>query len=34
MAPIPAVGEHTDTILRELGYEEETLAALRREGAI
>ena len=34
IAPIPAVGEHTDTILRELGYEEETLAALRREGAI
>ena len=34
MAPIPAVGEHTDTILRELGYEEETVAALRREGAI
>jgi itaconate CoA-transferase len=34
MAPIPAVGEHTDTILRELGYEEVTVAALRREGAI
>ena len=34
MAPIPAVGEHTDTILRELGYEEETVATLRREGAI
>jgi len=34
MAPIPAVGEHTDTILRELGYEEGTVAALRREGAI
>ena len=34
MAPIPALGEHTDTILRELGYEEETVAALRREGAI
>jgi crotonobetainyl-CoA:carnitine CoA-transferase CaiB-like acyl-CoA transferase len=34
MAAIPAVGEHTDTILRELGYEAETVAALRREGAI
>ena len=34
MAPIPGVGEHTDTILEELGYDEESIAALRREAAI
>ncbi len=34
MAPIPAVGEHTDEILRELGYDEESVAGLRRDGAI
>ncbi|MBA2714434.1 MAG: CoA transferase [Rubrobacteraceae bacterium] len=34
MAPIPEVGEHTDAILDELGYDDETVAALRRQAAI
>jgi len=34
MAPIPEVGEHTDKILMELGYHEEAVTALRREGAV
>ncbi len=34
MAPIPDVGEHTDAILEELGYDDEKVAALRRQAAI
>ena len=34
MAPIPEVGEHTDAILAELGYDGGAAAALRREGAV
>jgi itaconate CoA-transferase len=34
MDPIPALGEHTDAILRGIGYTEEEIAALRGEGAI
>jgi crotonobetainyl-CoA:carnitine CoA-transferase CaiB-like acyl-CoA transferase len=34
MAPIPEVGEHTDAILDELGYESETVASLRQRAAI
>ena len=29
MGPVPAVGQHTDSILRELGQTEESIAALR-----
>ena len=34
MAPIPDVGEHTDDILSELGYDEEAVATLRRSSAL
>jgi crotonobetainyl-CoA:carnitine CoA-transferase CaiB-like acyl-CoA transferase len=34
MAPVPEVGEHTDGILAELGYDEEAVARLRQEEAI
>ena len=34
MAPIPGVGEHTDEILAQLGYDEEAVAALRRQRAV
>jgi len=34
MGPVPAVGEHTDAILRELGYGTQQIAALRTAAAI
>jgi itaconate CoA-transferase len=34
MGAIPALGEHSTAILRELGYADETIARLRAEGAI
>ena len=34
MAPIPAVGEHTDDILAELGYDEEAVSTLRSSSAV
>ena len=34
MAPIPGVGQHTDEILAQLGYDEEAVAALRRQRAV
>lgn len=34
MGPVPAVGEHTDAILHELGYDAPRIAALRAAGAI
>jgi len=34
MGPVPALGEHTDAILRELGLPVERIAALRAAGAI
>jgi itaconate CoA-transferase len=34
MGPIPDVGEHTDAILAELGYDDDTVATLRRSAAV
>jgi itaconate CoA-transferase len=34
MEPVPAVGEHTDAILTELGYGPDEIASLRERGAI
>ncbi len=34
MDPIPAVGEHTDSILKELGMAESEIASMRASGAI
>jgi crotonobetainyl-CoA:carnitine CoA-transferase CaiB-like acyl-CoA transferase len=34
MGPIPALGEHTEPVLRELGYSAEEIGALRTSGAI
>jgi len=34
MDAVPAVGQHTDAILRELGRTESQVAALRAAGAI
>jgi crotonobetainyl-CoA:carnitine CoA-transferase CaiB-like acyl-CoA transferase len=34
MDAIPAVGQHTEAILRELGRDDETIGRLRSAGAI
>jgi crotonobetainyl-CoA:carnitine CoA-transferase CaiB-like acyl-CoA transferase len=34
MDPVPALGEHTDSILRELGYTEDGINALHATGAV
>jgi crotonobetainyl-CoA:carnitine CoA-transferase CaiB-like acyl-CoA transferase len=32
--PPPLLGEHTDEVLRELGYSDGEIATLKRDGAI
>ena len=34
MSPIPAVGEHTDAVLRELGVDDKTITEWRRDGVL
>jgi crotonobetainyl-CoA:carnitine CoA-transferase CaiB-like acyl-CoA transferase len=34
MDPVPAVGQHTEAILRELGQDDAAIASLRAAGAI
>jgi itaconate CoA-transferase len=34
LGPVPALGQHTDAILRELGVNGDTIARWRREGVI
>jgi itaconate CoA-transferase len=34
MDPVPALGEHTDVVLAELGYDVHEIDALRAAGAI
>jgi crotonobetainyl-CoA:carnitine CoA-transferase CaiB-like acyl-CoA transferase len=34
MGDVPALGEHTDTVLRELGYAAAEIQALRAAGAV
>jgi len=34
MDPVPALGEHTDAILRELGWDDARIVRLRAAGAV
>jgi formyl-CoA transferase len=34
MGPVPAAGEHTDAILRELGRDDEAIATLRSRSVV
>jgi formyl-CoA transferase len=34
MDPVPALGEHTEAVLSELGYSTESIAGLRAQAAI
>ena len=34
MDAVPGLGQHTDTVLRELGWSDQAIADLRREGAV
>src|SRR5260221_563526 len=33
-SPTPERGEHTDAVLREIGYDDDAIAALRRDGVV
>jgi itaconate CoA-transferase len=34
MDPVPALGQHTDAILAELGYDAAAIAAMHAQGAV
>jgi crotonobetainyl-CoA:carnitine CoA-transferase CaiB-like acyl-CoA transferase len=34
MGPVPAIGEHTDAVLAELGYDADAIAAMHASGAV
>jgi itaconate CoA-transferase len=34
MGPVPTLGQHTDTILEELGFDSQTIATWRKDGTI
>jgi crotonobetainyl-CoA:carnitine CoA-transferase CaiB-like acyl-CoA transferase len=34
MDPVPAIGQHTDAILGELGYEPAAIGSLRASGVV
>jgi crotonobetainyl-CoA:carnitine CoA-transferase CaiB-like acyl-CoA transferase len=34
LRPTPDQGEHTEAVLRELGYDESAIAALRERGVV
>jgi crotonobetainyl-CoA:carnitine CoA-transferase CaiB-like acyl-CoA transferase len=34
MGPIPALGQHTDAILKEIGFDAPAIAAWRQRGVI
>jgi itaconate CoA-transferase len=34
MDPVPAIGQHTDAILGELGYDQAAIAGLRSQGVV
>ena len=34
MDAVPGLGQHTDTVLRELGWSDQAIADMRREGAV
>jgi crotonobetainyl-CoA:carnitine CoA-transferase CaiB-like acyl-CoA transferase len=34
MGPVPALGEHSEAVLREIGFDAATVAAWRRDGIV